>query len=143
MKTKLIAAIIPLSMLAAGHAFAATNNCSIKINQIQTQIDFAKKAGNTYQIAGLEKALREAQQHCTDAGQNLRAEQKVRKEQENVSKAQQEIAKTETDLREAQARGDAKKIEKTQKKLSEKQDKLREKMEDLRSAQADLAALKG
>ncbi|AMO99719.1 hypothetical protein CAter282_1844 [Collimonas arenae] len=129
-------------MLIAGHAYADTVNCATKANQIQTQIDFAKKAGNINQVAGLEKALKETQQHCTDARQTQRAEEEVRKKQADVDEARQDISKAETKLREAQANGNTKKIEKAQKKLTEKQADLQEEREELRAAQADLSALK-
>ncbi|SFH66289.1 Protein of unknown function [Collimonas sp. OK307] len=143
MKIKLIAPIISLSMLIAGYAHADTVSCATKAGQIQTQLDIAKKAGNANQVAGLGKALKETQQHCTDARQNQRAEEKVREKQGDVAEARQDISKAEASLRVAQAKGDTKKIQKAQKKLTEKQGKLQEAQEELRGAQADLAALKG
>jgi len=141
MKTTLIAALIPLSMLIAGQAKAGIDNCAEKAAQIQTQLDFAKKAGNASQAAGLEKALKETQQHCTNAGQRQRAENKVREKQRDLDLAQQDLGKAEADLQAVQANGNDKKIRKAQKKLADKQGKLNQKTEELRSAQADLAAL--
>ncbi|MFJ2988886.1 DUF1090 domain-containing protein [Collimonas sp. NPDC087041] len=142
MKTKLIAPILSVSMLIAAHAHADTVNCATKAERIQTQLDIAQKAGNTNQVAGLEKALKETQQHCTDAGQIRHAEKEVREQQADVEEAKQDISKAEAKLREAQASGNAKKIEKAQKKLTEKQADLQEELEELRAAQADLSALK-
>lgn len=143
MKKTLLVALTPFALLGTSSALADTVDCATKIRAIEKQIGFAKRHGNTYQVAGLQDALANTKAHCTDAGQLQHAERKVRDAEQDVQKAQSEVREAEGKLHDARAKGDAKKITKAQKRLADKQAKLHEKTEDLRSAQADVAALKG
>ncbi|MDR3100801.1 MAG: DUF1090 domain-containing protein [Paraburkholderia sp.] len=144
MKKYAIASALLLLFISTA-TFAGTQDCSTRINAIQTQIQYARQHGNVNQQAGLERALANVRASCTNAGQierAERAERDVQQKQEDVRKAQAEVTEATDKLRDAQNRGDAKKTKRAQAKLADKQNKLREKMDKLRIAQADLAGLK-
>lgn len=96
----------------------ALTGCAAKHSEIVNEIaetswfNWSKKRG-------LEKALKEHDAHCTDAG--LRAEREAK-----VAKAQAEIAEREADLKAAEANGDADKIAKRKAKLAESQAELKQ-----------------
>lgn len=86
--------------------------CEAKRDAIEKEIQYAKDRGLLFKVSGLQKALKENQAHCTDAGLRQSREAEVRK-------AQAEIEEREADLAAAQAKGDAQKIEKRRQKLEE------------------------
>ncbi|MBA6114220.1 DUF1090 domain-containing protein [Pseudomonas putida] len=86
--------------------------CAAKRSAIEHQLEYAKAHNNAGQISGLERALKENKEHCTDEGLKQEREQKVRK-------AEAEVQEREADLKEAQAKGDQSKIAKREKKLAE------------------------
>lgn len=96
---------------------AQANECDIKAQEIQQQIDYAKQHGNIRRVAGLETALREVNSNCTVEG--LKAEQ-----QEKIKEKQYKVAERKQELKEAQETGNADKITKKQKKLTEAQAEL-------------------
>lgn len=127
MKTCLIAVAAPFVLLAHSPAFADTQDCATRIRALETQIDQAKRFGNTQQLMRQQIALAQVQEICTDAGQLSRAERDVQDKQRDVE----------------QARGDVRKVEKARRKLAGKQDKLREATRDLHEAEGDRIALRG
>lgn len=143
MKQRFLSALVPCALLAASNAMAGPQSCAARIDAIQGQIEVARQHGNTHQLIGLQTALAQTRAHCTEAGQEARAEHEARRAREDVRDARQDVREAEQKLREAQARRDPEKIIKAQEELGEKQFKLRGKMEDLGQAQAGLAALKG
>jgi len=98
--------------------------CARKQQEIETQLSYARKAGNQYRIAGLERALAANQTYCSDA--SLEQER-----QEQIAKAEQKLAEREKDLAEAQAQGNPKKIARRQSKLREAQQDLQEALQPL------------
>lgn len=98
---------------------AAATGCKAKKQDIQQELSMARQHRNSERIAGLEKALREANEHCTDAGL-----QQAR--QEKMAEKQQKVQKREQDLHEAQASGRSDKIEKQQRKLADARAELQE-----------------
>lgn len=55
------------SLLLSTQSYAATPvGCTAKRLEVENQITYARKYNNTHQIAGLQKALREIEEHCTD-----------------------------------------------------------------------------
>ena len=103
--------------LAAGAVQAAQpdpglTGCAAKRSAIENQLQYAKAHNNAGQIRGLEKALQENTEHCTDEGLKEEREQKVRK-------AESEVKEREADLKQAQAKGDSSKITKRENKLAE------------------------
>ncbi|UXN02624.1 MULTISPECIES: DUF1090 domain-containing protein [unclassified Bartonella] len=97
---------------AAASAQSATGECAIEKANIQKQIDYARQHGHTHKIAGLEKALSEVNQHCTDAGRRASNLQKV-------AEKEHKVAQRKAELEDAKMGGDAKKIAKKTKKLDE------------------------
>jgi len=118
-------ALITLAAAFSATAAQAAGGCQQKQQAIQQELEMAREYGNKARINGLEKALRENQQHCTDAGL-------LQSQQEKVAEKQQKVAEREADLQKAQASGRRDKIEKQQRKLTEAR-------EELADAQAELA----
>ncbi|MBF8741112.1 DUF1090 domain-containing protein [Pseudomonas guariconensis] len=110
--------------LAAGSLQAAQpspglTGCAAKRSAIENQLVYAKKHNNWGEIRGLEKALKENTDHCTDAG--LRQERLAK-----IEKAKAEIAERQADLAQARAKGDAGKIAKRERKLAESEAELKQ-----------------
>ncbi|WP_232597077.1 DUF1090 domain-containing protein [Photobacterium phosphoreum] len=65
--------------------------CAVKKQEIKTQISYAKEYNNTDQLKGLQKALAEVNDNCTD--ESLKAEQlkKVANKEEKVEERKQEL----------------------------------------------------
>jgi len=118
-------ALITLAAALSATAAQAAGGCLQKQQSIQQELEMARESGNKARINGLEKALRENQQHCTDAGL-------LQERQEKVAEKQQKVAEREADLQKAQASGRRDKIEKQQHKLTEAR-------EELADAQAELS----
>ncbi|MDH0747330.1 DUF1090 domain-containing protein [Pseudomonas sp. GD03842] len=116
-------------MLAAP-SFAAEPLCEAKRGEIQAGIEQAKAAGNSEQQAGLEKALAENTDHCTDAGL-------IKAQEKKVLEAKQEVGKRQTDLDKAMKKGDADKINKRKDKLAESRKALQDEQQKLEEIQPD------
>jgi len=71
MKRTLIAAILPLMLLAHSSAFADTRDGATRIRALQTQIDYAKRYGNTQQAMNQQIALDRVRANCTDTGNRI------------------------------------------------------------------------
>lgn len=121
MKAVLYSNLMAIALMAAGPTAQAAPSaaCAYKQQEIETQLGFAKQAGNQHQIAGLERALAANQTHCSDA--SLEQER-----QERITKAAHKVAEREQELAEAQAKGDPKKVARRQSKLLEAQHDLQE-----------------
>ncbi|WP_439877652.1 DUF1090 domain-containing protein [Pseudomonas prosekii] len=100
------------------------SGCAAKKQGIVNQIELAKSHGNADQQAGLETALREVTEHCTDAS--------LKKERENkVLEAKHDVSKRQADLDKAMSKGDAEKINKRKDKLAESRKELQEALDEL------------
>lgn len=111
-------ALIALAcMSSVAFADSLQGGCDTKAAKIQQEINYAKAQGNTHRVAGLETALAEVKQHCTDEGLAKELNQ-------GIAEKQQKVTEREADLKEAQAKGDPKKIAKQQKKLAEAKQEL-------------------
>ena len=121
--------------LLAAPSFAAEQapeltGCAAKRQEISTQIEHAKAAGNSSQQAGLEKALSEVNANCTDAG--------LLKEQEKkVLDAKREVSRRQADLDKATSKGDPDKINKRKDKLAESRKELQDEQQKLEQLQPD------
>ncbi|WP_213878596.1 DUF1090 domain-containing protein [Pseudomonas sp. dw_358] len=116
-------AVASPTLLAAQTAPAMTG-CAAKQQDIRTQIDQAKAAGNQNQLAGLEKALKQSNSHCTEAS--------LKKERENkVLSARHEVAQRQADLDKAMKKGDADKINTRKEKLAASRKELQEATDEL------------
>lgn len=96
--------------------------CTIKAENIQRQIEYAKAHGNTHRVAGLEKALAEVNAHCTDTGLKSDLNAKVKEKE-------QKVAERKAELQNAQAKGDQKKIARKRSKVTEAEQELKEAQE--------------
>ena len=140
---KITLSAILFALFTANNAIAGPV-CAAKAANIQKQITYAKQHNNAHQVAGLEKALQEVNQHCTDAGEHRDIQKKVTKAEKDVAEAKSDISERQIDIKEAQAKGDQKKVRKLQSKLASDQTKLREKqtaLDILRAEQAQMSKL--
>ncbi|MBR7958765.1 DUF1090 family protein [Burkholderia cenocepacia] len=143
MKHTLIALAIPVALFASTGTFAGTQDCATRIRALHTQIDNAKRFGNTQQARRQQAALERIQANCTDAGQLARAERKLSDKARDLRHAEDEVRNAQARVHEAETLGDARKLNDAQRKLADKQAKLRDATRDLHDAQVDRDALKG
>ncbi|QKF50279.1 DUF1090 domain-containing protein [Pseudomonas graminis] len=106
------------------------SGCAAKRQDITTQLENAKAAGNTNRQAGLEKALSEVTANCTDADLLKQQEQKV-------LDAKREVSRRQADLNKAMSKGDPEKIDKRKDKLAESRKELQEEQEKLENVKPD------
>ncbi|NNA89828.1 DUF1090 domain-containing protein [Pseudomonas gessardii] len=118
-----LTSVLATPLLAAETAPQLTG-CAAKRQAISQQIEQAKAHGNSEQQAGLEKALSEVTEHCTDAA--------LKKERENkVLDAKHEVSRRQADLDKAMKKGDSEKINKRKDKLAESRKELQQALDDL------------
>ncbi|MEX5351864.1 DUF1090 domain-containing protein [Pseudomonas juntendi] len=122
-------ALTALLGLAAGPLLAVEEQpgltgCAAKRQAISEQIEQARANGNAEQQTGLEKALDEVTEHCTDA--NLRKER-----EQKVLDARHEVNQRTKDLDKAMKKGDAEKINKRKEKLAEAKKEFQEAVDRL------------
>ncbi len=125
MKTKLFLAL-PLVFItfSFAHAEPALKGCAAKKHSIETQLDYARKYNNSYQIIGLEKALKDVSENCTD--EKLRAERKAK-----ISEKTRKVSEREAELNDAKAQGNRKKTTKKMEKLEKAKQELKEAQDEL------------
>lgn len=121
--------VLAAPLLAAEQA-PELSGCAAKRQEISTQIEQAKAAGNRDQQSGLEKALSEVTANCTDAGLLKQQEQKV-------LDAKREVSRRQADLNKAMSKGDPDKINKRKDKLAESRKELQDAQEELEKVQPD------
>ena len=115
--------------LAAGPLQAAQpdpglTGCAAKRSAIENQLKEARAHNNKGQIDGLETALREHTEHCTDSSLRKQREQKV-------LDARHEVSQRERDLDKAMKKGDPEKINKRKDKLAESRKELKDAKDEL------------
>src|SRR5690606_35351782 len=98
--------------------------CAANRQAIAEQIAQARTHGDAEQLAGLEKALSEVTEHCTDASLRKEREQKV-------LESRHEVNQRTKDLDKAMKKGDPEKINKRKEKLAEAKKELQEAVDDL------------
>ncbi|AMG56475.1 DUF1090 domain-containing protein [Pantoea vagans] len=111
--------LLPLTFTAA-HAASNLTGCAAKKQKIETQISFARQHNNTHQVAGLEKALREVNQNCTEGSLLKQRQEKVAEKKFKVQEREQALAKAKAEGRSAS------KIQKRKDKLAEAHEELKE-----------------
>ena len=111
--------LLPLSLTVA-HAATALTGCAAKKQAIETQLSYARQHNNTHQVAGLEKALREVDQHCSESSLSKERHEKVIEKKREVLEREQELAKAKAEGRSAS------KIQKREDKLAEARQELNE-----------------
>lgn len=116
----LLAVALPLSAAQPGAAKGAPlSGCAAKQAAIEAKLETARSFANEGQVAGLEKALSEVREHCTEAGL-------LRENKQKVIDSEREVSEREKDLRKAMGKGDPEKIEKRKAKLAEARAELEE-----------------
>ena len=111
--------LLPLTFTAA-HAANAPTGCAAKKQEIETQLSFARQHNNSSQVAGLEKALSEVNEHCTESGLLQQRQEKVSEKKAKVQEREQELAKARSEGRSAS------KIQKREDKLADARHELKE-----------------
>ncbi len=119
MKTVLAAMLVLTPAFSTLAATQAATGCEAKRQDIEQQIEYARAHNNDHRVAGLQKALSELKDNCTDEGLRAEREADVREKAQKVEERRQELA-------EAQADGRTDKISKKQRKLEEAQAELDE-----------------
>ncbi|WP_420808427.1 DUF1090 domain-containing protein [Brenneria alni] len=113
--------ITAILLIFSGNVLAQTENtqggCLQKEQDIQRQIDQARKHDNQQRVKGLERALTEVKSHCTDAGLAAKQQNKIADKRAEVSERQRE-------LNESKQKGDPQKILKREQKLAEAEQEL-------------------
>lgn len=115
---------IAASPLLAAEEQPGLTGCAAKRQAISEQLEQARSQGNSEQQAGLEKALAEVTEHCTDSSLRKEREQKV-------LEARHEVNQRTKDLDKAMKKGDADKINKRKDKLAESKKELQQALDEL------------
>ncbi len=92
--------------------------CERKFCEIEKQIVIAQEVGNTHKVEGLEKALKEALDNCTNKGL-------IEELMGKILEAKEDLAEHEADLREAEADEKQDKIVKYREKIVEDTNKIK------------------
>ena len=106
---------VPLWSLAA----APPGTCEAKREEVQQRLEQARAHNNSAQEAKLKIALRQIEQHCTDAGLQ-------REREAEIKKLEAKVERRKEDLKAAEADGRRKKITRQQKKLDEAEAELQQ-----------------
>ncbi|OCG72002.1 hypothetical protein A9G43_03410 [Gilliamella sp. Occ3-1] len=109
--------IITLAISFSFGAYASNGQsegltCESKKQSIEKQIGYVKKNNNSHQIQGLEKALSEVNEHCSN--DDLEAKYNKR-----ISEKSNKVAERTKELEQARAKGNKQKIIKQQTKLAD------------------------
>lgn len=109
---------LTLGLVTLSTGAFATTPCQEKEQDIQREIHYAEKHHNQSRIDGLNKALREVKNSCSDT--KLRADH-----QQKIARQKEEVTERRHDLDEAKAKGDTDKISKREHKLAQAQEQLK------------------
>ena len=108
-----ILALLAISSFSFGNeSCAELKGCAEKTCQVEKQIEIAKKNGNDDKIGGLNKALNEIKNHCSD-------DKIIVEIEDDLSEASDELKEHQDELKEAQAEEKSDKIEKYNAKIKE------------------------
>ncbi|KGD83616.1 uncharacterized protein DUF1090 [Pantoea sp. PNA 14-12] len=122
MKNKLLLGIVLFSL--SGSLMAAESLCQQKEQDIQHEIEMAKKHNNQRRVNGLERALTEVRAGCTD--KKLKASHL-----EKINAQKQKVAERERELKEERDEGHDKD------KIAKREHKLEEARQELKKLQAE------
>ena len=105
--------IFAISSLSFGNeSCTELKGCAQKTCQVEKQIEIAKKNGNNDKIDGLNKALNEIKNHCSD-------DKIIAGIEDDLSEANDELKEHQEDLKEAKAEEKSDKVEKYNAKIKE------------------------
>lgn len=107
-------------------ALADNPACQYKADEIQNQIEYARKHGNVHRERGLERALANVQAHCKDTDLLSSKQDEIREQQEDIQERVDEIAEKRSEGRQDKVQKLEKKLERDRAKLEELQDELKE-----------------
>lgn len=123
----LMACLLPVMLMVTARAAEAPvapvspelpgGACQQKETEILHQIEYARRHGNAWRIAGLRSALDEVKRHCTDGELQKARQEKVEEKRRKVDAARKS-------LQEARASGRPDRVEKKQRKLARAQAEL-------------------
>ncbi|HCM1954408.1 TPA: DUF1090 domain-containing protein [Salmonella enterica subsp. salamae serovar 9,46:z4,z24:z39:z42] len=118
-KITVISSGVLFSWLILSISVGATDlaGCAAKRADIENQLRYAKAHNNIHKIAGLQAALNNNEDTCTDAGLLSERKRKIAEKQRKVMEREQELAA-------AGETGDLKKIKQKEKKLQKAQEEL-------------------
>ena len=122
MKNKLLLGIVLFSL--SGSLMATESLCQQKEQDIQHEIEMAKKHNNQRRVNGLERALTEVRAGCTD--KKLKASHL-----EKINAQKQKVAERERELKEERDEGHDKD------KIAKREHKLEEARQELKKLQAE------
>ena len=77
---------------ASGNDTREELTCNAKKQAIETKIEQAKKANNTFEVTGLEKALQQVNTNCSDETLEQKYKRLVDEKSKNVSDKTKELA---------------------------------------------------
>ncbi|EAQ7687688.1 DUF1090 domain-containing protein, partial [Salmonella enterica] len=109
---------IPVTLLFSANSYSASPvGCTAKKHEVENQIAYAREYNNIYQIAGLQKALREIDEHCTDP-------LLLKQRQLKIAQKEKKVAESQAELERARETGNPKKMAQKQKKLDRAREEL-------------------
>ncbi|HFZ8351505.1 TPA: DUF1090 domain-containing protein [Salmonella enterica subsp. enterica serovar Java] len=112
------------SFMVSGAVAGDYDGCEYKRQDLERQIDYAQAHNNTHRVDGLQEALRQVNEHCTD--------RQLRKRKENkVADKQRKVAERQRELEQARVSGKREKIANKQAKLDEAREELAEARREL------------
>ncbi|EEG5674929.1 DUF1090 domain-containing protein [Salmonella enterica] len=111
------------SFMVSG-AMAGYEGCEYKRQHLEREIDYAQAHNNHHRVAGLQEALRQVDEHCTD-------NQLLRRKENKVAKKQRKVEERLRELEQARASGKREKIASKQAKLDEAREELAEARREL------------
>lgn len=109
------------SFMVSG-AIAGYEGCGYKRQQLEHQLEYAQAYNNAHRVAGLQRALRRINEHCSDSRLLTQKENKLVEKKRKVADRQLELAR---------ASGKREKIASKQAKLDEAREELAEARREL------------
>ncbi|EJN6080864.1 DUF1090 domain-containing protein [Salmonella enterica] len=120
MKLSRIIFFLHAALLFSVQSYAAVPvGCAAKKQEVENQITYAREHSNIHQISGLQKALREIEEHCTDP-------QLLKQRQLKIAEKEKKMAERQAELEQARETGNAKRMAQKQKKLDRAREELQE-----------------
>ncbi len=115
--------LLPATLLLSGQTYATSSTgCTAKMQELENQISYAREYSNTHQIAGLQKALRETEEHCTET-------QLLKQRQLKIAEKEKKVIERQAELERAIETGNPRQMAQKKKKL----DRAREELQDARN----------
>ncbi|EKR9891661.1 DUF1090 domain-containing protein [Salmonella enterica] len=104
------------SFMVSG-AIAGYEGYGYKRQQLEHQLEYAQAYNNAHRVAGLQRALRRINEHCTDNSL-------LRQKENKVAEKKRKVAERQRELEQARAAGKREKIASKQARLDEAREEL-------------------